>query len=58
MLKSGESILVGVKIAPQSPQQQATVALLNKQSKIKFHEVTGHTGLKYLRSTANVWIYS
>ena len=37
---------------PQSPQEQATVALPNKLSKTKFHEVTGHTGLKYLPSAA------
>ena len=43
---------MGAKILPQSPQEQATVALTNTWSKSKFHELTGHTWLKFLPNTA------
>ena len=52
MLKSGEAILMGEKILSHPPQEQATVALTNTLSKSKFQELTGHTGLEYLPTTA------
>ena len=53
MLKHGDSILIGAKIVAKPPTERACTALPKTMTKTKFHEITGHTGIRYLNSTAD-----